>query len=280
MKAVKNFLLMTVGAALAGVGIGLILVPNQLVTGGISAIATIVNYMTSGRVPVGMLVWLINIPLLVVGFFTLGKRMILKSLWGITVMSVMIEVASWFQMPIHDRLIAAVFGGLMVGAGLGTVFISGSTTGGVDIVARLLQRAIKWFPIGKIILMLDAIVIAIAIYVFRNLEAGLYSVIALYVSTYTIDAILDGVDLAKMLFIISEKEEEISSAIQTRMIRGVTGLSGQGMYSRSDKIVLICTVRRQEVPKIKEIVKEIDPNAFVILSDVREVLGRGFNPIT
>ena len=280
MKAFKNFLLMIFGAALAGTGIGLVLVPKQLVTGGISAAATIINYVTNGWAPVSILVWCINIPLIIVGFLTLGKKMTLKSLLGITAMSVAIEISSKFTLPIEEHLIAAVFGGLMVGTGLGLVFISGATTGGVDIIARLLQRAIKWFPIGKIILLLDVVVISVAIYVFGNLEVGLYSVIALYVSTYTIDAILDGVDFAKMLFIISDKENEITGAIQERMHRGVTGLSGHGMYTGNEKTVLICTVRRQEVPSIKEIVKEIDPQAFVILSDVREVLGRGFNPIT
>jgi uncharacterized membrane-anchored protein YitT (DUF2179 family) len=165
------------------------------------------------------------------------------------------------------------------GAGLGLVLLGGATTGGTDIIAKLICKRFPTFSIGRLILIADVFVIALAVVVFHNLYTGLYSVIALYASSLVIDSLLEGVDFAKTIFIITNKDREIADAVMKNLKRGVTGLYGEGMYTGNKKTVLLCTLKKNQIPKLKELVVRIDPNAFVITTDVREVIGDGFKRV-
>jgi len=274
LQKIKEFTLITVGTIVMAFGISVFLVPNNVITGGVSGVATILHFST--RFPVGTYVLLINIPIFIVGWWKLGKRIGLRTLYAVVIMSVVMNLFEKIPFVTQDLFIAAIFGGFLTGLGMGIVFSGYGTTGGTDILAKLFQMAFKSFPIGKVIIILDLMIIAVSMIVFKDMHVGLYSVIALTISGFTIDMYLEGLDFAKMVYIISESHEAIASELGKQLSRGSTGFYAKGMYSNDDKIVLLCTLRRNELPRLRTIVKEIDRDAFVVLSDAREVLGKGF----
>lgn len=271
---VKNYVIIIIGSFLTAAAVSLFLAPNKITGGGINGVAIIMHYFL--RYPVGTITLVLNIPIFALGIWSEGKGFGIKSLYATVLMSVFIDVLEGFPAITDDIFLAGVFGGLLMGIGLGLVFISGATSGGTDIIAKLVQKAARHLSIGKILLTVDILVILTSMLAFRDIQVGLYSAIALYASTYMIDLLIEGGKFAKTVFIISENSAEIAESIKTELQRGVTGLLGKGMYSGSDKMVLMCTVKRKEVPMLKDLVREIDGNAFVILADVREVLGEGF----
>ncbi len=265
---------MVIGALAAGLSVDLFLAPNRLAGGGVSGLATVLHYITG--FPIGIIAIALNIPLFILAIRSEGRVFGAKSLYATILLSFFIDIFAGFPPVTEDILLASLFGGLLMGLGLGLVLVAGATTGGTDIVVKLVQRGIRHLPIGRTLLVVDVLVIAFATVVFRDIKIGLYSVISLYSSTYMIDTIVDGGKFAKTVFIISDKYERIAESIKYDLQRGVTGLRGIGMYSGSEKIILMCTLKRNEIPRLKDLVRENDKSAFVILTDVREVLGEGF----
>ena len=268
----RSFL--TLGAAVTAFGIECFLVPNQLAAGGVSGISTILHYLIGFSV--GSIALVINVPLFILGIKYEGNTFGIKSIYATIMLSVFLDGFSYVNPITNDYLLAALYGGVLVGTGLGTVFLAGATTGGTDITSKLLIRRFPWLTMGRIILMTDVVIVTLAVIVFHNLYSGLYSIIALFASTFMIDTIQEGVDFAKTVFIITDKHKEIADAIMKELTRGTTGLYGEGMFTGDKKTILLCTIRRHEIPKLKRIVINIDPTAFVITTDVREVIGDGF----
>lgn len=270
----KKYVIILLGASIMGIAIDLFVEPMQIVSGGIGGLALIMNYLTN--LSVGAYIVLLNIPIFIVGLMKFSKKYMLYSLIGMFAMSISIDVFAFLRPITNDMLLSSVFGGAIFGFGMGMVMNAGATTGGADIVAMLLKKKFPQFSIGRFILILDAAVILAAGIVYGKWEAVLYSAVMLFVSSRVLDFVVEGVDFAKTAFIISDKPNEISAMISENIGRGCTGLHGKSMYTHNSKTVLMCVVRKYEIGKLKKVIKDIDPAAFVILADVKEVLGNGF----
>lgn len=277
-KVIVKYLGITAAVALMATSINLFLQPNGFAPGGVSGISIILNQATNGVVPVWLANLVLNIPIFITGVLVLGKTFGVKSLYGILSLSFFI----WLIPNVgttSDLLLASIFGGLIMGFGVGLVFISGGTTGGSDTLGLLLNKKFPAIGISKFMLMIDSIVVIGSGIVTRNIETPLYSIIVLYVSSRVIDTVLNGLGYAKSVYIISDEPEKIGNAILENLNRGVTILKGQGFYTRKDKDVLLCIIGRSQVVKLKGLVDDIDDKAFVMVSDATEVLGQGFKPI-
>ena len=275
---VRNFLMIALGSAIFSLGFDLFLEPAGISCGGVSGIAMLIVYATRSKfLTVGILSALINLPLFFFGYRKIGKLFFFGSLLGMVVTSVGFDLfAKILPIPQTEPLVAAIFGGVIIGGGLGIVFIAGASTGGVDIVARLLKLKFRNFPIGKILLCMDLCTAVATGIVYGEFNNTLYSVITLVISSVVLDKVVYGMDYSKVALIISDRYEEIARAIDTQLDRGVTLLRGQGYYTRTDKFVILSAVKRKQLAQLKDLVMAIDPSAFIILQDAHQVLGDGF----
>ena len=264
-----------VAAIVYGSGISLFTAPNHIAPGGVSGISTIIFHLTG--FPIGVVSFVLNLPLLALAFKFLGFKFSIKTLKTVVITSVVIDyLLVYFPKYTGDPILAALFGGVLVGGGLALVFLRGSTTGGTDIVSRLIQLKHPYIQMGKILLLLDVVVLAVSAIAYKSIEAALYGMISIFVASRIIDSILYGQDNGKLLLIMSAKSGEIAQAILRRIERGVTLLESKGAYSGLEGEVIMCAVRRFEYIKCKNIIKEIDPAAFIIITDAGEILGEGF----
>ena len=270
----EKLCIIIIGTFTAAAAISLFLAPNKLTGGGITGISTIIHYIWG--FPIGVVSLLLNIPLFALGVWSEGKYFFIKSLYSTFLLSFFIDMLAGLGPLTEDLFLASVFGGMLMGTGLGLVFIAMATTGGTDIIAKLVQRVIRHISIGRILLSVDILIILLAAITFADKKTGMYSAVSLYTSSHVIDAIIDGGKFAKTVIIISDKYYEIAQGIKHDLKRGVTGLAGKGMYSGQDKTVLMCTVKRRELPRLKDLVREKEDREFVILTDVREIFGEGF----
>ncbi|GAB4264567.1 MAG: YitT family protein [Thermincola ferriacetica] len=255
-------------------GLDMFLVPNKIAAGGVSGIATLLYYLF--RVPVGMAMLLINVPLFLTAIKTLGFGFGVRSLYGTIALSVAVDLlAPYVPVPTHQPLLASIYGGIAVGIGLGLVFRYKATTGGTDLAAAIVNKYLVWASVGLILFGIDAMVIIAAGYVF-NAELALYALLTVFLTARVIDVVQEGFGSAKAALIISDNAEEIGQAILEKLDRGATALHGTGFYTGTDKKVILSVVTRAEISSLKELVHQIDPRAFVILTDVHEVLGEGF----
>lgn len=286
----KDYIWIILGSLLTAAAINVFLVPYKIAPGGVSGIATVVYYLSGGRFPVGTTMLVLNIPLFIAGMRFIGKRFALRTLFSTIFLSVAIDTTEpitkvFVQRYLSvlektptspDLLLYSIVGGALMGLGLGVVFRQGATTGGSDLAARIVNHFQRNFTMGQILLCIDTAAIIFAAVSFNSFLLALYAVIALYISSKIIDAVLEGVNFAKSVFIISEKSDEIAARILKDVDRGITALKGKGMYTGSDKEVLLCVLHRGQLPILKEIIKEVDNKAFIILTDIREVFGEGF----
>ena len=275
-KQLVSFLVITLASAVYALGFVWCYEPNDIAFGGITGIAQIINHLLPVA-PVGVTVIILNIPLFLLGWKLLGGKMLLGSLYAMFISSIFIDLFTplWDWQPMEPFL-ATIFGGLTMGLSLGLIFQQGSTTGGTDLAARLLKLKLAWLPMGKRLMAVDLVVIVLVALAFRALDTMLYGLVALYISSIAMDGVLYGLDNAKVAYIISDHNEEISRSIVEDLDRGVTILHGQGAYTGTDKKVLLCAFKQREIASIKNLVKEIDPAAFLIVCPAHEVLGEGF----
>ncbi|MCX7710243.1 MAG: YitT family protein [Clostridia bacterium] len=290
LRGVKTYTWIIIGSFLTGAAINVFMVPYKIAPGGVSGIATVLFYITGGKLSVGVSMLALNIPLFIAGIRYIGKGFAVRTLFSTILLSVIIDttvdISKYFvenflvklepAPSAPDLLLYSIFGGFLMGVGLGVVFKSGATTGGTDLAARIVHHFIPAFTIGQILLFIDTSVIILASVAFKSFILGLYAIVTLFVSSKVIDAILEGVNFAKAVFIISDHSDEIASRILVDLDRGVTALNGTGMYTGDDKKVLLCVLHRGQIPKLKEIVRSVDEKSFIILTDIREVLGEGF----
>ena len=265
-----------IGDILFALGFNLFLEPNGLNAGGISGLAMVLVHVL-GFGTVGIVTAVVNLPLFAIGGKKLGKNFFFGSLLGMIFLSLAIDLLALLPKPETEPLIAALYGGVICGIGLGVVFTSGGTTGGSDIVVRLLKLRYRHIPIGVINICFDLCVAALTGLVFQDLTLALYSGVAIFVTGNVVDAVVYRFDYSKVALVISPHYDEIAKAITHRLERGATFLNGQGVYKGSETKVILTAVKKQQLPELKQLVSEIDPNAFVIVQEAHQVLGDGFS---
>jgi len=271
---ILDYAQIVIGSFVGALSLTMFLVPNKLAAGGISGIATVLHYVF--ELPVGWTMLVLNIPLFLAGVAFLGKSVGIKTLVVSLLFSFFTEITESFPVPTQDLILSTVYGGVVLGLGLGLVFRGRGSTGGTDLASMILHHFVPSISEGQGILIIDFFVIILSGLTF-NWELAMYGWISLFISSKVIDLILEGFNYAKAVYIISTQAEEVSRKIMTELDRGVTLFNAKGGYSREEKNVLLCVITRFEIAKLKGIVHEIDPKAFVIIHDVHEVLGEGFS---
>ena len=275
---IKKFLIeilgTLVGAFIIAASISLFLLPNELSSGGFTGIATIFYYILN--IPVGATMLVLNIPVFLFAWFKMGKKFLIKSIIGTVSLSFFTDFLEQFGSLTTDKALACVYGGILIGIGTAIVLKSYSSTGGTDLLSLLIKKYMPNVETGRIITIIDGVVVLLNVIFLKNIEIGLYSAIAIYLMGLIVDIMVEGIFFTKFMFIISDKSDEIAEAIETEVNRGVTGLYGKGMYTDKEKLVLACAVGRRDISRVKNVIKSIDKKAFVIVTNSREVLGDGF----
>lgn len=264
------------GSALFAFGFSCFLLPNDVSTGGISGLALVVVELLGGG-SVGSLSVLINLPLFLIAGLKIGKRFFFGSLTGMLCSSVLIDAFALIPMPATEPLIGALYGGVLCGLGLGAVFAAGASTGGSDIVVRLLKLRYRDVPIGQISMCFDAMVAVITGIVFKDLNKALYTGVTVFLCGKVMDAVVYRFDYSKVALIMTREHQKIAEAINNRLDRGATFLHGEGSYTHQEMMVVLTAVKRQQITELKELVMDIDPAAFVIVQEAHQVLGDGFS---
>ena len=274
-QKVRSCGIITLGAVIYALAFDWFVDPNQLAMGGVTGLAQIVNALVP-VLPVGVLSILVNVPLFLAGWRLLGGRLLVSSLYAMAVSSLAIDVIAWMHtFPPMDPILATLYGGAGMGVGLGLVFSQGATTGGTDIIGKLLKLKFPWLPIGKLVMIPDMVVVILAAVVFGTVNAALYGLIQMYLLSKVMDMILYGWDTSRVAYIITDRWEETVQGLLD-MNRGVTLLQGKGAYTGAEKQVLLVAFRQREIVPIKRMLREIDPKAFFIVCDAHEILGEGF----
>lgn len=275
-KTVLPYGWIVLASAVYAVGFNWCYVPNHIAFGGLTGVAQLIH-AAAPWAPVGTVVIVLNVPLFLLGWRLLGGRLLVSSLFAMAVSSAFIDVLdSLYSFSPMDPLLASVYGGVLIGLSLGVIFQQGATTGGTDLIARLLKLPLPWLPVGRLLMGVDLVVIVAVALAFRSVDSALYGVISLYLSTRVMDLVLYGLDNAKMAYIISDHPTQIAQAILGDMDRGVTILKGQGAWSGEEKQVLLVAFKQRQIVHLKRLVKELDPTAFLIVCEAHEVLGDGF----
>lgn len=277
-KNIKEFLGIVLGTAFMALGIVLFLLPNQLSSGGFSGITTVLYYLFNFKI--GTTTFIMNVPLFFIAFFKLGKRFFTKAIFGTVIFSALLNVfeSAFVDVPMFtdDKLLASIYGGLMVGLGTAIILKCNASTGGTELLSNIISNIRPEFKISSLITLFDIIIVGINMVALKQIEIGLYSAISIYIINKVIEAIAEGINFTKMVFIVSDKYEKIAEEISKRASRGSTALEGIGMYEGKERKVLWCVASRGEVAKIRELVNEIDDSSFMSIFNAREVYGMGF----
>lgn len=275
---IKRFILETLGTILGAfviaIAVSLFLLPNKLSSGGVAGIATITYYLF--HMPMGISMLIINIPLFFMSILKIGKTFFVKSIIGTITLSVFIDILDKLTPLTEDKFLACIYGGILMGVGTAILLKVNSSTGGTDLfsyIAKIYKPTIK---VGEIIFLIDIVIVALNMIFLREIEIGLYSAIAIYLMGKIIDILFEGIYFTKLIYIISDKAEEIAKEIGKEIGRGTTGIYGKGMYTNTDKLILMCAVTRKDVAKAIQIIRKIDKRSFVIITNSREVIGLGF----
>ena len=273
-KMVWDYVIITVFSLTYAAGISLFLDPNNLAPGGVSGISIMLSRITP--IPTGTWILVINVPILVLGLWKFGVKFLMSTIYCTIVSSAFVNLFSTFAPLTTDKLLAAAAGGTIMAISMGMILKAGATTGGVDIIVKVLRLKYRHLKTGNLYLIMDAVVVALSGIMFRNLETALYAAVAIFVSSVVMDTVLYGKDGAKMIYIISDHPKQITERLLADLDIGVTALQGEGAYSGKEKKVLMCVMRKPLAPKAQQIVKEEDSEAFMIVSDATEIFGEGY----
>lgn len=275
---VWSYVLIVLGCFLYAVGFRFFMFPNSIVSGGLTGIAMIINKFTG--LPIGTMVFAMNLPLFAYAWKKFGRKFIIASFVGTLLSSAFVDLLALTGISAtDDAMLAAIIGGVIKGAGMGIIYYAGGTTGGIDIVVKLLRRKYFNMNFGTIMLALDACIIAAYALAFRIYESAMYAVIAIYVTSKVIDVVLYGFDISSIFYIISEKCDEIAGELVNGLHRGVTFLDAEGAYSHRRERVIMSVLKKTQIADARRMIRKIDPNAFVIVTDAKNVFGRGFDDI-
>lgn len=274
MSKRKRVLMTILGTMMTGLAIGVFLTPNKIVGGGASGISTIL-FHTVGIKP-GISFYIINIIFLAMGLKLLGKKFVVETLLGTLLLSIFTEVFSFVPIYTENLILSTVFGGVLYGLGIGLAFAAGASTGGTDILGRIIQIKLPHIPIGKLLLGVDGIIIAVSACIFRNIELVLYGIIALFIISYSIDWVISKLNVSRIAFVITDHGEEISEKLISTSPRGVTQINVRGTYTNMDKKMLFCALKESEAEKFQNKILDIDPDAFIVFSESQRIKGNGF----
>lgn len=275
-RAARDYTWIFLGSVLYSVSFDWFYVPNQIGFGGLTALGMILNHFVSA-IPIGTVVLVLNVPLFLLGWKFLGGHTLVSSLFAMTATSVLVDlIAALYTFPPMDPMLAAVFGGVSLGASLGMIFSKGATTGGTDLIARLLKLPFAWLPVGRLLLVVDLSMLLAVSIAFRSMESAMYGMISLYISTLVMDGVLYGMDQSKVAYIITATPRIMAEEIDRQLDRGVTFLRGEGSFSGKEKLVLMCAFKQRQIVPLRALVHELDPDAFLIVCEAHEVLGQGF----
>ena len=273
-KYTFQVLLILLGTMLMSIATSLFLLPNQLTSGGFSGIATITYYLFNWKM--GTVILILNIPLFIIAFIRIGKEFVLKSILATIFLSTFIDFFERFGQITTDRFLACIYGGTFIGIGTSLILKATASTGGSDLVSYIIKSYKQTLSTSNLIVIFDIIVIGLNVIFLKELEIALYSAISIYIMGKVIDIVFEGIGFSKMIFIISDKYQEISNEIYKKVLRGITGISSKGMYTNENKTMLMCIANRREVIEIKQIANKIDSKSFIVITNVREVYGKGF----
>lgn len=284
-----SYSLIVIGSVILAAGFVFFITPYKIVPGGVYGIAIVIHYLTEGLfswapsgLPIGLMGLIMNVPLTIIGIKILGPRFGVKTVVGFVLTSVFMDLITYFygELPLvaGDALLSSIFGGVLVGLGLGLIFKSKATSGGSDIVAMIIAKYTK-LPLGQLMIYVDSVIVLIGLLVFADWKIPLYSWIVIFVTGKTIDIVLQGISVDKTLFIVSDKFEQIRDRIINDLNRGGTYIPGKGMYNGSDKTIIFTVVNRREMAVLQEFIHEIDPKAFLTVLEANEILGEGFKSL-
>ncbi|GFI65581.1 hypothetical protein IMSAG185_01180 [Lachnospiraceae bacterium] len=276
-RRVLDYIVITIGAFLYAVSVSFFLDPNSLAPGGVTGIAIILNHITGLETGTWLLV--INIPILVLGTWKFGLRFILSTMYCTALTSVFVNLLAPFGALTRDPFLAALAGGALMAVGLGLVLKSGATTGGTDIIIKLIRLRYAHLKTGRLFLLTDAVIVTLSAFVFQNIDVALYAGVVVFINSVLLDMVLYGRDGAKLIFIISDRPEAITGRILSDLDIGVTYITGSGAYSGKAKNVIMCVMKKQLSPKAEEVVREEDPGAFMIVTSATEIFGEGYKNI-
>lgn len=274
LRIIWNYMIITAFSFTYAVGISLFLDPNNLAPGGISGVSIMLSRITP--IATGTWIMLLNVPIMVLGLWKFGVKFLISTIYCTYISSFFTNLLSGYGALTSDKLLAALAGGTIMAVSLGMVFKAGATTGGVDIIVKVMRLKYKHLKTGNLYLMMDAAVVILSGIMFRNLETALYAAVTIFVNSVVLDTVLYGKDGAKMIYIISDHPKQITERLLADLDIGVTSLHGEGAYSGKEKEVLMCVMRKPLAPKAQQIVKEEDPEAFMIVSDATEIFGQGY----
>lgn len=275
-QTIRCYALVALGSVIFALAFDWFFAPNQVAMGGVTGLAQVINAVFP-PLSVGVLSFLLNVPLFLAGWKFIGFHLLASSLFSMAVSSAAIDlIAAAYSFPPMDPMLACLCGGALMGVGLGIVFSQGATTGGTDVVARLMKLKLPWLPMGKLMLVPDFIVLALAAAVFGRVEAALYGAVGIFVATRVMDTVLYGLDTSKVAYIISDRWEELSRRLLDELDMGVTLLRGQGAYTGREKQILMVAFKQKAIVQVKRTVHEVDSGAFLIVCDAHDVLGEGF----
>jgi len=267
-----------IGAVIYAISIQFFTYPNSIVTGGLTGIAMIINSMTGFPVGIGTII--MNIPLFAYAWRKLGLGFVISSLVGMALCSIFVDIFALTNIVVTTNpLLASVYGGVIKGFGLGLIYTTSAPSGGVDIVAKFLRKKYPFINFGTLILIIDVVIIAAYAVIFKKYDSSMYSIICMYIASQVIDLVLYGAVNSKVCYIITDESVAIKNAIVQQLHRGVTFLHGEGAWSGNEKNIILCVIKTRQIVELKKIVKSLDENAFMILSDSREVFGKGFTYI-
>lgn len=271
---IKEYILFILGSITAAFGTSVFLLPNHLSSGGFSGIATVLYYLFN--IQMGTTIMILNIPVFILAYIREGKSFVIRTIICTTIFSQFINIFENIKPFTNDKILSSVYGGIIIGLGLALVFKGKSSTGGTDLIANIIRTYNREISVGNVLQILDIIVVLLNIIFLKQIEIGLYSAIAIFLINKMLDFIFEGINFSKMIYIISDKYKEISDMINKEIKRGATGIYGKGMYTNQEKMIIMCVAKRKHIMKIKEISRQIDSEAFIIITDAREVYGLGF----
>lgn len=271
---IKEYILFILGSITAAFGTSVFLLPNHLSSGGFSGIATVLYYLFN--IQMGTTIMILNIPVFILAYIREGKSFVIRTIICTTIFSQFINIFENIKPFTNDKILSSVYGGIIIGLGLALVFKGKSSTGGTDLIANIIRTYNREISVGNVLQILDIIVVLLNIIFLKQIEIGLYSAIAIFLINKMLDFIFEGINFSKMIYIISDKYKEISDMINKEIKRGATGIYGKGMYTNQEKMIVMCVAKRKHIMKIKEISRQIDSEAFIIITDAREVYGLGF----
>lgn len=280
LRWIRNYSFILIGAFIMASGFVLFITPYKIVPGGVYGISIVLHYILG--TPVGMMALVFDIPLTIIGVKILGPRFGMKTVVGFFATAIFMDTITYFYgtepLVQNDALLSSIFGGLFIGVGLGLIFKAKATSGGSDIVAMIISKYTK-LPLGQLMIVVDSLIVLVGLIVFKDWKIPLYSLIVIFITGKVVDVILEGMSYDKVLFIISEKSQEIRDKIVVDLNRGGTLVHGEGMYSGNEKSIVFTVVTRREMSMLQEFINKIDPNAFVAVLNSNEILGNGFKSL-